>query len=204
MEETGKITHFPLLYFAPISYYRSILREKQICFSRNDRYNKQTYRNRCEIYGANGKLSLSIPVHRPYGNKTRLSEVLLTDATPWRETHWKSIKSAYGRSPYFDYYGEKVEQLVLNPTNSLQTYLEDIAQQVMHWLDLTNYTFTKSIPSQQEQFSLDQIASKTYYKSNNHQEYWQVFSDKHGFIPNLSILDLLFNEGPQSRVFLMD
>jgi len=193
---------FPLLYFGPINYYHEIARAKQSLFVLNDRYAKQTYRSRCEIYGANGKLSLSIPVHRPFGNKTLMHEVILSDATPWRQIHWKSIKSAYGSAPFYEHYGPKVEELILNPTTNLSKYLQKIVIQTSSWLDIHVDTFDKIALPNFNQECLDKQALVQSLSKTETAQYWQVFSEKFGFLPNLSILDLLFNEGPQAQLII--
>lgn len=192
-------TYFPLLYFGPIAYYRRIAQSKNSVFVSNERFAKQTHRSRCDIYGANGKLTLSIPVNRPFGNRTRLNEVQLSDATPWLQTHWKSIKSAYGRAPYFDYYAPQIEELYANQYDSLASFLEEIHKRTHHWLDITPSPIQEIEMTTSVQQTLDQslIAMKS-----DHNQYWQVFQDKLGFLPNLSILDLLFNEGPQGQMII--
>lgn len=193
---------FPLLYFGPINYYREVARAKQSLFVLNERYAKQTYRSRCEIYGANGKLNLSIPVHRPFGNKTLMHEVILSDSTPWRKIHWKSIKSAYGSAPFYEHYGAVVEELIMNPTTSLSEYLQKITQQIIDWLDIEPALFKSMVLSGLTQKSLDQHALVHSPSNCISTQYWQVFSDNLGFLPNLSILDLLFNEGPQAQLLI--
>lgn len=198
----GNKDMFPLLYFGPINYYREIARSNQAFFVLNERYAKQTYRSRCEIYGANGKLNLSIPVNRPFGNKTLMNEVILSDATPWRQIHWKSIKSAYGSAPFYEHYGAVVEELIMNPTTSLSEYLQKITQQIIDWLDIEPPVFKSMALSGLTQKSLDQHALVLSPSNYILTPYWQVFSVKLGFLPNLSILDLLFNEGPQAQLLI--
>lgn len=198
----GEKDIFPLLYFGPINYYREIARAKQSMFVLNERYAKQTYRSRCEIYGANGKLSLSIPVHKPYGNKTLMHEVILTEATPWRQIHWKSIKSAYGSAPFYEHYGPMIEELIMNPTTNLSEYLQKIIAKTAEWLDL-KVDFSDSINlTSKDQESLDRQVIVQSLTDSDSTEYWQVFSNKFGFLTNLSILDLLFNEGPQAQLII--
>lgn len=187
---------FPLLYFGPFGYYYKLGKATSPCFCTSERFSKQTLRNRCDLYGANGKLTLSIPVNRPFGNKTRVDEVLLSSATPWQAIHWKTIKSAYGRTPYFEHYGPKIEQLVLQEKIHLSDYLLTINKQIMEWLELPLPQLTDTIPGIVQQKELDHFIATGVYE-NSYGEYWQVFSEKLGFLPSLSILDILFHEGPQ-------
>ena len=192
-------THLPLLYFGPIEYYRLIAQSKNCVFVSNERFAKQTFRSRCQIYGANGKLTLTIPVNRPFGNKTRINEVQLSDATLWKKNHWKSIKSAYGRAPYFDYYAPQLQELYAKQHAKLLELLEEVHELTHHWLDITPYRIEETTVTPIIQQSIDQSLSK---KFNDHQKYWQVFQDKYGFLANLSVLDLLFNEGPQGQMIV--
>ena len=91
-------------YFSPISQYKAILNSDSVIFEIEDNFQKQTYRNRCYIYGANGKLGLHIPVQYSQNNRQNTSEILIDNTTNWQSIHWKSIESAYKTSPFFEYY----------------------------------------------------------------------------------------------------
>ena len=193
---------FPLLYFGPIEYYRQLVQNGDAEFILNERFSKQTYRSRCDIMGANGKLTLSIPVHRPYGKMTLMHEVLLSEETPWKQIHWKSIKSAYGRAPYFEYYASLIEQMILYPTTHLNDYLKNLLTETFRLLEMQQIPFSEHSLTNDAQQSIDSIACCKINTAVASANYWQVFQDKHGFIDNLSILDLLFNEGPQAQIFI--
>ena len=168
-----------------------------------DSYQKQTYRNRCYIYGANGKLSLNIPVHYTQKNRQDTKEIEIENSSKWQSTHWKSIESAYKTSPFFEFYEDELKVLFENPKEFLLDFnLECIAV-------INNCIDFEPVISNSEQFSKTTSESDYRFLVNARKEpkietkpYIQVFKDKHGSITNLSILDLLFNEGPNTLNYL--
>jgi hypothetical protein len=168
-----------------------------------DSYQKQTYRNRCYIYGANGKLSLNIPIHYTQKNRQDTKEIEIENSSKWQSTHWKSIESAYKTSPFFEFYEDELKVLFENPKEFLLDFnLECIAV-------INNCIGFEPVISNSEQFSKTTSESDYRFLVNARKEpkietkpYIQVFKDKHGFITNLSILDLLFNEGPNTLNYL--
>lgn len=188
---------FPTAYFGSIFYFRELVNASSPKIEQKEHFIKQTQRTRCEILGANGILSLSIPVIKHSGSKTPMEEVLLSEETNWRKIHWKAIESAYASSPYFDHYGMDVKQLIEQPEINLINFNNKITKTVFEWLHLeSNFSLT-------EQYEVN--INGTDFRSFNFEErlsvpyYQQVFTDKESFISNLSILDLIFNEGPLAR-----
>ena len=168
-----------------------------------DSYQKQTYRNRCYIYGANGKLSLNIPVHYTQKNRQSTKEIQIENSSKWQSTHWKSIESAYKTSPFFEFYEDELKILFENPQEFLLDFnFECIAviNSCIGFEPVITYT---------EQFCKTNLESDYRFMVNARKEskietkpYIQVFQEKHGLIMNLSILDLLFNEGPNTINYL--
>ena len=190
-------------YLGPIQYYSKILKYDQVIIEANENFIKQTYRNRCKIYGANGELSLSIPVKKT-DIKTKINDLLIDYDTNWRKLHWKSIESAYRSSPFFEFYADDFIPFYTKEYKFLLDFNTEIQSMVLDNLEIDfEINFTSEYISQ-EKVSFPDFREKINPKKNvqdsdfNLLEYSQVFSEKHGFIPNLSIIDLLFNEGPNA------
>ena len=195
-----------LLYptcFPTIASYIVIAQAERLVFEVNDSYQKQTYRNRCYIYGANGKLGLYIPVQYSQKNRQNTSEILIDNSSNWQSTHWKSLESAYKKSPYFEYYQDELISLFTLKKNSLLVFNLECIEVVNKCLNL-DIDSSKTI-----NFNKEKKENDYRYLVNARKEseikinpYIQVFQEKHGFINNLSILDLLFNEGPNAKSYL--
>jgi len=196
--ESTKSTLLPAAYWAPIEYYAYLL-QHHCKLEVEEHFVKQTIRSRCQIASANNILTLHIPKVRKNSSKTLVKDLRINHDTAWQKQHWNSIVSAYNSSPFFEYYQDDIAPLyeekpsfILDWNNKTQELLDSLLnleivlpqtnsyQKDIDGLDLRNYTFDKkTLPP-----------------------YTQVFSEKHGFIPNLSILDLLFNEGPNTETYL--
>lgn len=191
-------------YFAPISQYAAIYQSEAITFEVEDNYQKQTYRNRCYIYGANGKLALNIPVkHNTTEGRKKTKDTLVENDFPWQQQHYKSLQSAYRSSPFFEFF----EEDLLNIFNKKYTFLQD--------LNIDTHLFVTDALQMEQNFaktsSYELTPNSTDYRNLaiakkgieiEMDTYIQMFDDKHGFIPDLSILDLLFMEGPNTISFL--
>lgn len=195
---------FPIGYFGSIEYYRFLCQFKEVQFEAKEHFIKQTARSRCEILGANGILRLSIPVIRQQGSHTSIDKVLLDDRENWRKNHWKSIESAYACSVYFDYYGMEIEELIFSDTTSLLDFNLAIHRKILSWLDLDiNYQLTSEF-HQNLPVSIDYRYQNFESTANSsHLNYTQVFREKNECVYNLSILDLILNQGPMARTFLL-
>ena len=191
-------------YFPCIAYFALLLKEETTLIDLGAHFIKQSYRNRCVIYSANGKLALSIPVLKK--NKTSLKEVLLDSKSDWRKSHWKSISSAYNSSPFFEFYEDDLKEVFFSEYKTLAelntALLKHLCKEIKLCLNLefsNEYVnTTNSLNDYRE--ALD--AKKTYLEAENYPRYIQIFEEKHGFIKNLSILDLLFHEGPETLNYL--
>lgn len=152
-------------------------------------------RNRCYLCGANGKQVLIVPIKRKRGVKTRIGDVLLDLSQDWQRIHWLAIESAYGSSPFYEYYKDEIRQFyTLTQPLSLFEYNTSILAWCLEALQ-ANISITTT-----QTFEL-QYGKKDYrYRlpPENNKPYYQVFSDKMGFVPGLSILDLVMNEGPEA------
>lgn len=195
---------FPALYNGPVQYYARLLREDEIILEQFDNYIKQTYRNRCNITGANGALTLSIPIKRLRGTKTLFKEVRVDYDMPWNKVHWKSLVAAYAASPFFEYFADdligfyetRFQFLVDLNRGLLEKTLQIMGMDVP--VRMTNDFLTISGNDDPRQFIHPKLNPRIADPGFSPLAYHQVFMEKHGFQPNLSILDLIFNEGPNS------
>ena len=192
------MTIFPIAYFGNISYFRKLANSDSPVIDLGEHFLKQTLRSRCEILGANGILSLSIPVIKSKGSKTPVSEIKISETEDWRRIHWKAIESAYGSSPFFDYYGMEVKELIFNAENNLEAFNLAIIERVSIWLDL-ELNFTTSKVYIDPANNLDLRKDPFNEDENKIKRYTQVFAKNGEFYPDLSILDLIFCEGPMGR-----
>ncbi len=193
------------MYFGSIAQYAVMAQSESIVFENEDNYQKQTYRNRTYIYGANGKLLLSIPIkHIGKYNRQLYKDVRIENDFPWQAQHWKSLETAYRTSPFFEYYEDEFAPLFEKPKEFLLDFNYECMQAVIDCLQLecsftkTNEYFRKPNDVNDLRRLIDAKKEKPYNLSS----YIQVFEDKHGFIGNLSILDLLFNEGTNALTYL--
>ncbi len=193
-------------YFAPVQYYSKLLLKNTVVYiEKHENYNKQSYRNRCTIYSANGLLDLAVPVAKAQEPKIPVTEVEIAYDTPWQKLHFKAIESAYRRSPFYEYY---IDDLMVFFTER-HAYLYEFNMQILRTvcrLIKVPFTIRESDAYMDAGPGIIDLRNGIHPKTNRQsvdpafvpQQYAQVFSDKWGFEPNLSILDLLFNEGPQS------
>lgn len=195
-----------LLYptcFPTIASYIVIAQAERLVFEVNDSYQKQTYRNRCYIYGANGKLGLYIPVQYSQKNRQNTSEILIDNSSNWQSTHWKSLESAYKKSPYFEYYQDELISLFTRKKDSLLVFNLECIEVVNRCLNLDiDSSKTTNFNKEKKENDYRYLVNARKESEIKINPYIQVFQEKHGFINNLSILDLLFNEGPNAKSYL--
>jgi hypothetical protein len=185
-------------YLAPISHWKQIIKGK-IIWDHHQNFNKQTLRNRTFIHSANGLLKLTIPIKHSE-EKFILNEALIENDYKWQQNHWKSIESAYRSSPFFMYYEDSLKEIYNKEYEKLIDINIDLTKLVYEWLEIKANIFLTDeyrntyVKEKDLRFMTE---SKTR-ENQNIKEYTQVFSNKNGFINNLSIIDLIFNEGPNS------
>jgi 3',5'-cyclic AMP phosphodiesterase CpdA len=194
----------PVVYLGNIEYYSLLKNAEEVFFDLHGHYLKQNFRNRTEIYGANGKLDLIIPVEK-HKNHTALGDIKISYDHFWQKQHWKSIASAYRSSPYFEFYEDEMEEIFMKKYTHLVEFNLALQTKILECLSLSpKVTFSKEHLMTIEGFTNYRGYFTPKQKSLEvpKEPYNQVFEDKYGFIPNLFILDLLFNEGPNSINFL--
>lgn len=191
-------------YFPPIIWMAYLHQKENISIDAKETYSKQTFRNRCQIATANGLMNLSIPVKKPNGNQTISQDIQIEYEEKWSLQHWKSIKTAYESSPFFLYYQDEIEELLKKKYHSLIELNETIVIELTSLMNLDiEIKYTEDfapVDPQKTDLRFD-IHPKKDLKVK-WPKYYQTFDDKLGFIPNLSILDLLFNLGPESILYL--
>lgn len=195
-------------YLGPICYYSRFFLPYPVLIEKNENYLKQSYRNRCVIYGANGPLTLAVPVQRGSFHKTAINELEIDYVTDWQANHLRSIISSYKSAPFFEFYIDDLIPCYQQKIRYLIDYNTSLMKILLRHLEIKQgFSFTKSFIKQYPSKLLDfreKIHPKKTFRDPffKNLEYTQVFSPKHGFIPNLSILDLLFNLGPGSAELL--
>lgn len=195
-------------YFPNLEYCSKLIEHSEIWIEQHEHFIKQTYRNRTVILAANGPVSLIIPVVKGRGPKIAMKDLRISYDEDWQRNHWKTISSAYNSSPFLEYYMDDLEQFFSKKYDFLLDLNMGILEVICDLLEISP-SITKT-----EEFELIapqclNFREKISPKENSGDsfrsiEYTQVFSDKLGFAPNLSILDLLFNTGPQAWSLLKD
>ena len=199
---------FPLLHNGPVNYFARLVSMKEIVLEQHDHYTKQTYRNRCRIMGPNGVHTLSIPVRRIKGRKNRYRDIRIDYDSHWNRIHWKSLEAAYASSPYFEILADDLVPFYKDKYPFLFDLNLELLRRILQILQV-NLTISCSDAFRE---ITDGIDPGQLFHSKRHARdtdpgfspvpYHQVFNGKHGFCENLSILDLLFNEGPGALAIL--
>lgn len=191
-------------YFGPIQWYQKLYRAEHVQIEQWESFQKQTYRNRCLIATTNGIQALTFPIER--GTSPLIKDIRISDHGNWRHLHWNALQSAYGESPFFPYYQDDIRPFFEKRWDYLLEFNEAIREKMCELIDIqpkVSYTegyvsspiikdFRSAINPKHPEPDAD-FTPKPYY---------QVYQQKQGFLPNLSILDLLFNMGPESIFYL--
>lgn len=197
---------FSTAYLAPVLQFTMYLKERKLLLESHENFQKQSYRNRCYIYGANGSLMLNIPVEKGK-NHTLIKDKKISYETNWRTLHWRSLEACYRSSPFFEFFeeefrpfydGRKVEFL-LDFNEGLEEKIKDILKLDYSKKETEGY---KRLPGEEDYRLLIQPKNNELSAKVEFPEYIQVFSGRYGFLKNLSIVDLLFNEGPKAKEYL--
>ena len=192
----------PIFYLPPISWFAVFLKdENQIVLEQYENFPKQTFRNRTNIYGANGRLSLIIPIN--HSGERVMKEIKVSHRENWQKLHWKSIKTAYQSSPYFEFYEDKLQKifefesdsLIQFNLNALKIVLDILKTEKAYSLNI-EYVKIPLEENYREKFSAKKESEIEM------EEYYQTFTDKMGFMKDLSILDLICNKGPETLTYL--
>ena len=196
---------FPMFYLPPVEYFMQLIKWKSnILIEKEENFPKQTYRNRANIYSPDGVLILTVPVMKGSKNHTKVKDVKISYDFDWQRLHWLSLQACYRRSGYFEYYEDELSVFYHNKFNFLFDYNEQLLQFICKGIKLkiqSNYTESYQFPY----LGIADFRESIHPKKETNlivKPYFQVFEDRNGFVPNLSIVDLLFNQGPQSMQYL--
>ena len=189
---------FPTAYLPSIEYVSLFLKTENASIELFETYQKQSCRTRTNVMTANGIQTLTIPVIKTNGNHTLTKDIEISYKESWQQIHLRCLESAYRKSAYFDYYFPYFEKIYKQKFNTLIELNDFCLKTILKILKVKkdfSYTtdFEKITNENDYRISLSKGTNKIEIKP-----YYQVFADRHGFIPNLSIVDLLFNEGPNS------
>ena len=216
-------------YFGPIQWYQKLNRYDECLIERHESFIKQTYRNRMLIPTTNGPLSLTIPTNHDIS--LSMKDIRISDHANWRHVHWNALLSAYGESPFFEYYQDDIRPFYEKKYEFLFDFNMETTAKMIELLDIRpkisvtdEYVLSEELRVKNEEFN--GLANHKVQSSNlkvqsivdfrdairpkkplsdpefESKRYYQVYEQKYGFQPNMSILDLLFNEGNEAIFFL--
>ena len=208
-------------YFGPVQWYQKLYRAEEVVIEQWESFLKQTYRNRCLIATTQGMQALTIPIEH---NATLIRDIRISSHGNWRHLHWNALATAYGESPFFEYYQDDIRSFFEREWTFLLDFNEEIRQKMCELIDIqpkvsftekfTVYGLSSCVPAVASGSKLSTVNKIKDFRSAitpkhplpdpdfQPKPYYQVYQQKHGFLPNLSILDLLFNMGPESIFYL--
>lgn len=203
MIEKGAV--LPMFYLPPVEYFVQLNTYKpDILIEAKEHFPKQTYRNRANVYTPDGVLSLTVPVIKGAKNHTQVRDVKISYDFEWQRLHWLSLQACYRRSAYFEYYEDELSFFYEKRFNFLFDYNEQLLQFILKSIKIkTDLKYTETYePSYSQLIDFRTSINPKLETTIDQKPYFQVFEDRKGFIKNLSIVDLLFNQGPHSLNFL--
>jgi hypothetical protein len=191
-------------YFGPIQWYQKLYRAESVQIERWESFQKQTYRNRCIIATTNGPQALTVPIERKF-TVNYIKDIRISDHGNWRHLHWNALQSAYGESPFFEYYQDDIRPFFEQRWDYLLDFNEAIREKMCELLDIqpkVDYSKEFTVNYMKDYRMVIRPKNPEPDPDFTPKRYYQVYEQKHGFLPNLSILDLLFNMGPESIFYL--
>jgi hypothetical protein len=193
-------------YFPNFFYYKTLINFDILLIERYEHYQKLSFRNRCYIAGPNGRILLSVPLARGKNQRTVMKDVRISNEEKWQAQHWKTLVSAYRRSPWFEYHEESLGKLYEQPAQFLLDWNMACFEWANNVIGLHHpVTFTDEYKKDADagiRDLRDTMSPSEAVSGDNMPVYAQVFQERVGFMPNLSILDLIFCEGRRSLELL--
>ncbi|MBQ8702233.1 MAG: WbqC family protein [Prevotella sp.] len=185
----GSVVRLHTTYFGPIQWYQQLYRSDGVFIDTAEPYIKQTIRNHCLIAGPNGVQKLTVPVSHPKvpDLQPKTNQIRISSHGNWQRQHWHALQTAYGDSPFFMYYEDDLRPFFTEePPELLVDFNASIVKKMCELLDISH----------------PRVPAPPHLRTPENKEYYQVFRERHGFLPNLSILDLLFNMGNEAILYL--
>lgn len=202
-------TYKPLIstaYLPTVRYMSVLAKYGAAIIEQHETFPKQTFRNRTTIATGNGLMMLNVPVSRPSGNHTTTAEMVVSYHEPWNIRHWRAIASAYNAAPYFLYYKDELEEILMHRYAHLLHLNEALLHYLLKKIKITcQLEYSQTFIRETESYIdlRDSLTAKRDNPDNIYPHYSQVFESRHGFLPNLSVIDLLFNLGPEAKSYLL-
>jgi hypothetical protein len=203
MIEKGAV--LPMFYLPPVEYFVKLNAYRaNILIEKEEHFPKQTYRNRANVYTPDGVLGLTVPVIKGSKNHTKVKDIKISYDFNWQRLHWLSLQACYRRSAYFEYYEDELAPFYEKKFDYLFDYNEQLLQFVLKAMKMKiDYGFTESYEASYEELADFRESINPKRETDfNQKQYFQVFEERKGFLKNLSIVDLLFNQGPHSVNYL--
>ncbi len=202
-----KILLTDLQLFGNVSYYSNLVKYKKLKMEQYEHFKKGSYSNRYYIAGANGVQLLTIPLVHKNRNRTPLKDLKIANEDPWQKQHWRSLVSAYRKSPWFDYFEVDLNIIYNKKYKFLFDWNLDTFGLIQKWLKM-NWEITWTTDYKKEYINTKIVDGRHQFKPSKSSEcqirYPQVFEEKNGFFSNLSVLDLLFCEGNNAKRILQE
>ncbi len=199
----SEITLLDSEYFPCIAWYRVFLQAASVCIEQYEHYERTTFRNRCEVSGPNGKIVLSVPLERGRNQRTVMKDIRVCNREKWQSLHWKTLCASYRRAPYFEYYEEHFIRFFETPF----TFLLDVNHESLALLQTLlktdkQHALTTSYTKQPDETVDWRQRFTPLSRVEDLPAYMQNFEERHGFLSNLSMLDMLFSCGHRATTLL--